>query len=85
MNHSEVIAAIGEATALPEDICERVVKAFEKVNGAGVLSALVGKSIDLGRIAEISRMSEVDEEECRKVLLALEDTVWRQVRKKFPF
>lgn len=85
MNNSEVIAAIVKATAQPEDICEKVVRAFEEISGSGIMGTLIGKSINLDKIAEIASKSGVPESVCRSILQALEGVLKQEIKGKFSF
>ena len=86
MNKADVIQSVSEKTGIAPDLCETILKAFEKQAGDALAAKLKGAGGDQADLlARISQETGVPSTDCEKVLTASGEVVKAGIADKLGF
>jgi len=86
MNNADVVMKVAEKSGLAINICEKVIKAFEKQSGYALIGNLKGaKNSRADMLTSISEKTGFVLMDCEKVLTAFEEVVSTGLSDKLKF
>lgn len=86
MNKKDVIAELTTKTGIDAEICESIVKGFEKVSEESLAAKFHGESMNMDeKISLVSEFTQVDEETCRIIVSELDTALESALSGKLRF
>ncbi|MDR2970639.1 MAG: hypothetical protein LBU83_01730 [Bacteroidales bacterium] len=86
MNKKEVVERVSEKSGVDKEVCEKVIKAFEKQFGDTILRKIKREKNNRADIAKsISEKSNLVLSDCEKVLAVFEEVVGEELTAQLKF
>ena len=83
MNHTDIISTIETKTGLPRELCQNIVKAFEKEVGLQVLTKMGKQELITEEIVQrVAASTGASPDDCRIILTAMNEAIAQGISDK---